>query len=173
MEIISSFKGKYHFLSNFWSGNPFNVNSVNGVIVYKTNEHFYQAHKTLYTKEFNFVLDASSPGEAKKRGRKVTVRKDWDEVKLKVMEEGLRKKFSCHYLITKLVCTYPLQLIEGNIWGDRFWGVCKGTGDNHLGKLLMKIRGEHIFKNRPEMFDWGFEIEIKSKDNENEGHDDK
>jgi len=31
-------------------------------------------------------------------------------------------------------------LIEGNTWGDTYWGVCRGRGSNNLGKLLMKIR---------------------------------
>lgn len=31
---------------------------------------------------------------------------------------------------------------EGNTWGDKFWGVCDGEGENHLGKLLMEVRAE-------------------------------
>lgn len=42
----------------------------------------------------------------------------------------------------KLLATHPELLIEGNFWGGTFWGVCAGEGSNHLGRLLMKIRGE-------------------------------
>ena len=41
-----------------------------------------------------------------------------------------------------LVDTGDQPLIEGNTWGDRFWGVCGGTGMNHLGRLLMEVREE-------------------------------
>jgi predicted NAD-dependent protein-ADP-ribosyltransferase YbiA (DUF1768 family) len=33
-------------------------------------------------------------------------------------------------------------LIEGNTWGDKFWGQVKGEGANYLGRLLMKVREE-------------------------------
>ena len=32
------------------------------------------------------------------------------------------------------------SVIECNNWGDRYWGVDK-VGENILGKLLMKVRG--------------------------------
>lgn len=35
-----------------------------------------------------------------------------------------------------LVGTAPATLVEGNTWKDTFWGVCKGVGENHLGRHL-------------------------------------
>ena len=75
-------------------------------------------------------------------GRKVNLRKDWEDVKIQVMENGLRLKFQDPTLRKKLLATEDEELVEGNPWGDRYWGVCNGSGKNKLGKLLMKIRKE-------------------------------
>ena len=46
------------------------------------------------------------------------------------------QKFLQHpHLIEMLLQTGDEELVEGNKWGDRFWGVCKGKGENHLGKI--------------------------------------
>lgn len=70
------------------------------------------------------------------------MRSDWEEVKLGVMEGLLREKFSDPELRRKLLATGERELVEGNDWGDSFWGVCAGRGKNHLGRLLMKLREE-------------------------------
>jgi hypothetical protein len=90
--------------------------------------------------ERDHIRRAGKPGEAKRRGRRATIRPDWEEVKLDVMEDLLRQKFVG--LARALVMTGDEELVEGNTWGDRFWGVCQGAGENHLGRLLMKIRSE-------------------------------
>jgi predicted NAD-dependent protein-ADP-ribosyltransferase YbiA (DUF1768 family) len=54
----------------------------------------------------------------------------------------LRQKFQNPELREKLLCTGKLELIEGNYWGDTYWGVCRGVGENRLGKLLMLVREE-------------------------------
>ena len=54
----------------------------------------------------------------------------------------LQQKFSFTVLKRQLLETGAAELIEGNYWGDRYWGVCKGVGDNWLGKLLMTVRKE-------------------------------
>lgn len=69
-------------------------------------------------------------------------------MKVSVMEELLRQKFADPRLAQKLMETYPLMIEEGNYWGDRFWGVYKGKGKNHLGRLLMQIRSELLEKKR-------------------------
>ena len=62
------------------------------------------------------------------------------------MESILRVKFSDDKLKNKLIDTYPAELIEGNTWNDKFWGVDINTsiGENNLGKILMKLRDEYI-----------------------------
>jgi predicted NAD-dependent protein-ADP-ribosyltransferase YbiA (DUF1768 family) len=54
----------------------------------------------------------------------------------------LQQKFSDPVLKEKLLATGGAVLVEGNTWGDTFWGVYKRNGMNHLGRLLMKVRAE-------------------------------
>jgi hypothetical protein len=58
------------------------------------------------------------------------------------MRECLSQKFADPTLRARLLETGDRDLIEENTWNDRFWGVCRGHGGNHLGKLLMAIRTE-------------------------------
>ena len=94
-------------------------------------------------------LDWKPPGAAKRAGRSLTLRKDWEEVKFKVMEECLREKFRDTELLLKLLATDGHFLVEGTTWHDQCWGICTcekcgGNGANNLGKLLMKIRDEYL-----------------------------
>jgi len=58
------------------------------------------------------------------------------------MTDLVRQKFSNPQLAKQLLDTKDFELIEGNTWGDTFWGVCSGKGQNNLGKILMQIRNE-------------------------------
>ena len=60
--------------------------------------------------------------------------------RIRAMRDLLAQKFSDPVLRKRLAATAPLDLIEGNTWGDRFWGVYEGEGENWLGRLLMEIR---------------------------------
>ena len=74
-------------------------------------------------------------------GRRVELREDWDAVKLGVMYEVLQAKFAQNpELYNQLKDTGTEEIVEGNWWYDKYWGVCNGEGENHLGKLLMWIR---------------------------------
>ncbi len=135
---IDSFQGKYRFLSNFWPA----MVEYEG-ITYPSVEHAYQASKTMDMGERRRISEIVEPGDAKRAGRAAKQRPDWEEVKLRVMEDCVRYKFAHHAeLRDKLLATDEAELIEGNSWGDRFWGVCDGQGENHLGKILMKVRTE-------------------------------
>lgn len=136
-EMIDSFTGKYRWLSNF---EPSVV--MLDMDLYPTVEHAYQGAKTLDYEERYKVRHALTPGAAKKLGQKVTLREDWEDVKIDVMTELIQQKFSKDPLRAKLLATGDAKLIEGNWWGDVFWGVCKGKGQNKLGKILMKVRKE-------------------------------
>ena len=81
-----------------------------------------------------------TPGQVKCLGRGVKLREGWDDIKLSVMEDLLRQKFTETYVRGRLLDTGKRILVEGNNWGDTFWGVCRNTGQNQLGRLLMKIR---------------------------------
>jgi ribA/ribD-fused uncharacterized protein len=79
---------------------------------------------------------------AKSIGKKMQVRKDWDEKKLDFMLYGVREKFKDPGLAELLLSTEDFSLVEGNDWNDKFWGVCQGKGLNHLGRILMRVRKE-------------------------------
>lgn len=135
---ITSFSGDYRFLSNFY---PCTV--VLDGMTYPSVEHAYQAAKTLWHhKRLPFTSGGLlTAGEAKRRGQDLTIRKDWEQVKIDVMRGLLEQKFcSDQSLFAQLLNTENFYLVEGNTWGDTFWGVCNGKGKNHLGLLLMDIR---------------------------------
>jgi ribA/ribD-fused uncharacterized protein len=134
---ISEFSGKYRFLSNFYPS----VVRFEGMN-YPTVEHAFQAAKTADPDERANIYYAASPGQAKRLGRQVALRDDWEDVKLTIMLDLLRSKFAHRGIRAQLAATGERELIEGNYWGDTFWGVCEGKGENHLGKLLMKVRDE-------------------------------
>lgn len=140
---IKEFQGEFRFLSNFWM-EPLYFNRTE----YKSAEHAYQSMKTLNHVEQRRIMAAIAPGEAKRLGRTVKIRGDWEEKKLRIMERIVRAKFRTNSLRKKLIATGDQELIEGNNWGDTFWGVCRGRGENHLGKILMKVREELLEKQR-------------------------
>lgn len=133
---IERFTGDYEFLSNFYHS-PVVVHGHK----YDTVEHAFQAQKAVDETRRAYVAAAPTPGGAKYRGKRVTLRPDWEQVKLNVMYECLVAKFTQNPdLAEKLLATGYDKLVEGNTWNDRYWGVCNGRGENHLGKLLMRVR---------------------------------
>ncbi len=134
--MISGFSGKYRFLSNFFSA-PVKYEGVH----YPTVEHAFQAAKTRDKGLRRVIRGLRSPGEAKRFGRRLALRSDWGKIRVKVMEDLVWDKFSGDQLLArKLLMTKDAELVEGNTWGDIFWGVCYGQGENHLGKILMRVR---------------------------------
>jgi hypothetical protein len=85
-------------------------------------------------------FERMSPGLAKRVGRTLELREDWEQVKEAIMELLLWEKFKDEPLRTQLLETGTASLVEGNYWGDRYWGVCRGEGKNRLGVLLMRVR---------------------------------
>lgn len=133
---IDKFSGDHHFLSNFY---PCLV-KLDGVR-YASVEHAYQAAKTMDKKERK-KFHGIKANAAKKLGRQVKIRSDWESVKISVMKELLVQKFSDGHLRQLLLDTGDSQLVEGNDWSDTFWGKCGNKGHNHLGRLLMEVRTE-------------------------------
>jgi N-glycosidase YbiA len=128
--VIDSFEGEYRFLSNF---------SYEGGVK-PTVEHHYQATKTHSKTQQAQIMMAKTPGIAKKLGRKVTLCEDWEKIKTEVMLSLLLQKFAEPEIQEKLLATGDAALIEGNWWGDTYWGVCNGEGENWLGQILMIVR---------------------------------
>lgn len=144
--MITEFDGKYAFLSNFFYA-PF----VYDGIIYPTNEHFFQAMKTLDQEKRKQIAEAKTPGAAKRMGRQVQLREDWEQVKYTAMRVGVERKFDAHPgLAEKLIATGDAILIEGNSWHDNTWGSCfcpkcaAIAGKNWLGEILMERRKELI-----------------------------
>lgn len=137
MSEINSFSGEYRFLSNFYDAEV----EYDGK-TYPSTEHAFQAAKTLNYAERNTICNARTAGQAKKLGRIVKLRDDWESIKYDVMLEVVRKKFKHSDLAEKLLATGSAELIEGNTWNDTIWGVCNGRGKNWLGHILMQVRDE-------------------------------
>ncbi len=132
---ITIFKDDNFFLSNFYVAPV-----VYQGIRFENNEAAYQAAKC---PERMRDFCGLSPQAAKRLGRRVELRPDWEAVKYDVMYEVCMAKFTQNPgLLDKLLATGDAELVEGNTWGDQVWGVCDGVGENHLGKTLMRIRSE-------------------------------
>ena len=134
---IDKFRGPYRWLSNFW---PCSIR-VDGY-TYDSVEYAYIASKTLNTSR-RALIRSLRPDIIKSYGHTLDLRPGWDSMRIQVMSDLLRQKFRPgSELAHKLLLTDGHELIEGNTWNDRFWGVCRGEGGNHLGKILMQIRDE-------------------------------
>lgn len=136
--MIDSFSGQYAWLSNFY---PSEIEYEG--LLYPSVENAYQAAKTLEDRSKFLYCEA---GVAKRLGKKVRLRGGWEDIKISIMEELLRKKFNIKEFKARLLQTEDNELIEGNYWFDRYWGVCQGVGRNELGKLLMKIRADLLIE---------------------------
>ena len=135
---ILEFRGPYRFLSNF---HPAEVEMPDGIL-YPCTENAFQAYKT-NNMAVRREMATMTPEQAKRGGRRCVLRDDWEKIKLAVMLHALREKFTGHTdLRAQLVGTKDAYLMEGNTWGDTYWGVCNGVGENWLGRLLMYVRTE-------------------------------
>lgn len=140
---ITSFSGEFEFLSNFYP-----VDIIHEGLVYPSVEHAYQAMKTFVPSERNRIRLAKTPGKAKRLGAKVVLWDTWDMYKEEIMMHFCYDKFDRAKnpdLVKRLLQTESRTIIEGNTWGDTYWGVCKGEGLNKLGEILMDIRHYHQF----------------------------
>jgi len=86
------------------------------------------------------VFLGCTPGQAKRRGRTVPMRPKWESVKVETMRGLLAQKFSQGTELGNRLAALGGAIVEENSWGDTFWGVCNGVGENWLGRLLMEQR---------------------------------
>ena len=146
--MIDFFDGEYAFLSNFY-----NASCIFEDKFYPTVEHAFQAAKSLDQAERDWIAAAGSPGLAKRLGRRINLRPDWEKIKFDVMEECLRSKFADPVLKQKLLSTGDEELVEGNYWHDNTYGNCSCekckdiVGRNMFGNILMKLRTEFMEEN--------------------------
>ena len=135
--IIQRFRLEYDYLSNFY---PACV-QVDG-LEYLSSEAAFQAAKCAKAEDRLLFAELNS-NDSKRLGHQVSVRSDWEAVRIEEMEKVVRAKFTQNpHLARFLVETGDAELIEGNSWHDTFWGVDlkTGEGENHLGKILMALR---------------------------------
>ncbi len=138
MEVNMRFRNEYWFLSNMYPCSIWYEGALDGKYIFRSVETIFQMMKCDDDNEKK-GFELLNGFEAKKRGRRVKLRDDWNEIKLDVMRDILEVKFSIPDLKNKLMRVND-EIVEDNNWGDRYWGRCNGIGKNMLGKLLMEIR---------------------------------
>lgn len=134
--MIKEFKGKYYFLSNYSKSKIV----INGITFLNAEARFHSFKDIKRQSEFASL----DPATAKRKGRSVRLRHDWEEIKDDIMYLVVKAKFEQNSdLKEKLIATGDDEYLEeGNRWNDTYWGVCKGRGKNMLGKILMRVRSE-------------------------------
>lgn len=148
--MITSFQGDYEFLSNFY---PCTITL--GGLTFPSVENAYQAMKCVNPSDM-IQFTNIGPAEAKKLGRKVTMRSDFDNIKYNVMRSLLDQKFEDKTFKKMLLDTAPESIVEGNYWHDNYWGICtcekcrNEIGYNHLGELLQRKR--NLLSSRPDIY---------------------
>ena len=158
--MINQFNGEYFFLSNFY-----NAPVIYDGLTFQNSEAAFQSAKVL-DRSIKKQFTAMHPASAKKAGKHVQLRSDWEIVKFDIMYEICLAKFSQNAdLKDKLLATGDEPLEEGNTWGDRIWGTVNGKGQNNLGKILMRVREElrsnHVLKAVNEIKNMSREDKIK------------
>lgn len=140
IKIILSFTGEYFFLSNFYEY-PIYYDGIR----YRNSEAAFQSAKCM-NKGGRLGFSDLNPSEAKRLGRRVKLRPDWEDVKDQIMYDVIKTKFSDPELAKMLLNTGSAGLYEGNTWGDTYWGIDRTTlrGRNKLGEILMRVRDEIV-----------------------------
>ena len=135
--MISEFRGQYYFLSNFYEA-PVTWDG----LTYPNNEAAFQSAK-LEDRRAREQFVNLDPSSAKRLGRRIQLRPDWEQIKYNVMQEICIAKFTQNKdLRERLLATGDKYLEEGNTWGDTVWGTVDGKGLNMLGKILMQVRDQ-------------------------------
>ncbi len=135
------FRKELAFLSNFYEA-PFEINGVK----YKTVEHYFQSEKATGSKDKEKIIIAKTPADAKRLGKQIELRSDWDEVKDQVMFDGILNKFLQNKDIAEKLIKLEGEIVEYNKWHDNYWGFClckrcqRKKKLNKVGKILMEVR---------------------------------
>lgn len=136
---------RYGFLSNF-ARYPIEIDGR----VWPTSEHYFQAQKFIDAAQQEQIRRAESAMDAARLGRTLQgIRPDWDAARDEAMLRALRAKFTQHAALRdQLVATGTARLIE-HTTNDRYWADAgDGSGQNKLGELLERVRGELLVEAR-------------------------
>lgn len=141
---IESFRNEYFFLSNMFKCSIiFKTKFTDDYFVFDSSEHIYQSYKAQNVVDFNLVANSRTPLMSKRNGSMIQIDPDFSNYKLNLMYRIIKAKFKQNEnLKDLLIRTGDKKLIEDNYWGDKFWGVCDGFGENNLGKILTEVRRE-------------------------------
>ena len=143
MTDVHGFRNEFAFLSNFFAA-PVEIGRWNGKDVEKlvlpTSEHHYQFLKARYHAGQQAIINCATPGQAKREGRRIIMKPDWNVKRTGYMTIVVRAKFDQHPELAEKLMAIDGEIVEENNWNDTFWGVCNGVGENHLGKILMSTR---------------------------------
>ena len=137
--LLIAFRGPYRFLSNdswctvTWEG-----------VEYPSITHAFQCAQTHDEAKREEIQKTKRFVKVRRIGKTAVTRSDWAEVRLDILESLLRQKFAQPAFREVLLSTKDYKLINGDHRGETYWGMIysgnKWVGDNHLGKLLMRIR---------------------------------
>jgi len=139
---IYGFKEEYRWLSNFAAlETPIMMYGIK----FYTTEQLYQACKCKRMDQF-VLFDGLTAAESKKFGKTVEMRRNWSRIRIPVMHRIQMMKYTQPKFKSLLEATKGRYIEETNWWNDTFFGVCNGVGENHLGKIIMDIRDNYLFK---------------------------
>lgn len=147
MKNWKEFKPIHFEMNGRWIKNWFSNMVLSPLVIdgfkYCSVENYYQSQKSLDKNDW-LKFENITPSEAKKQGRLIPLRHDWEQIKYEVMKKGLRVKFNSEPWKQLLLDTDKDMIIEWNNWGDKIWGVTIDDciGNNLLGNALMEIRTE-------------------------------
>ena len=134
-----SSKEPYFDFSNFDRRHPINLDGK----IWPSTEHYFQAKKFEGTEHEEAVRLTKTPAEAAEMGRRrdLPLRKDWEQVKDKVMYDACYAKFTQFVDIQALLLSTGDATLVEHTKNDSYWGDGgDGTGENMLGRILMEIR---------------------------------
>jgi len=130
----------FYMFTNFYD-----CSFVDKGITWATSEHYFQAHKFEDQSLFQHIAKTRAPRDAFEEAQKHAqyVRSDWRQGKsLEVMKKAVLLKFKQNQIIQNILLdTGNAKLIEHTV-NDNYWGDGGGTGENHLGIILEKVREE-------------------------------
>jgi len=138
--------GKWAFLSPY-ANFPITMNIEGKDYTFPTVEHYYQAMKFDTSDErFKTILALQNPDEArlltKTAEYKINRRADFEENKFKIMEDGLRAKFTQNPKAAEFLKSTGDAVLIKSCDVCYKCGFGEGSGFNRMGKILMKIREE-------------------------------
>lgn len=137
------FYGQTDAYSEFSNFAPFGIEM--DCAWWPTVEHYFQAQKFGDAAYREKIRKANRPKDAKALGmtRAFPLRSDWEAVKEEIMYAAVLRKFSTHAAVRELLLSTGNEEIVENAPMDYFWGGGQdGTGQNKLGKILMRVRAE-------------------------------